>query len=269
MNSFQKIEGFTLLLPKTAELPVVVEFEGACLRLDLDDGKFAGYEPHRLLRLCYYTDGSAWQPEYFPELALEFALECMALRANSGVPLKATGKGPSLESLISLDAETARLRAQACADLAAHKKHFALPLVSHMEPIPPNDNPFWHDAFSMGTTLVRDWVVMHGGFDRPESPRRLDYLILINGRTGQRIKVVPQTPARYTYRSLPCTDSPDDWCVFGKTRDGATGVLEWCQDQKDAEEMFRTMREYDDFVELRVCRFNNPESTTYSWEELK
>lgn len=97
----------------------------------------------------------------------------------------------------------------------------------------------------------------------------MDYLILINGRTGQRIKVVPQPPTQYTYRSLPCTDSPDDWCVSGKTRDGASGVLEWCRDQKDAEEMFRTMREHDDFTALSVCRFNNPESTTYSWEEFK
>lgn len=56
--------------------------------------------------------------------------------------------------------------------------------VSHIE---PNSNPFHHDLFNMGTTLVRGWVVMHEGYDRNDSPLPLHYLILVNTRTGQRI----------------------------------------------------------------------------------
>lgn len=66
---------------------------------------------------------------------------------------------------------------------------FKLPTVRHDEPIPPNSNPFHYDYFSMGTPLVRGWIAMHGGSDRPEDPRELDELILVNGRTGQRIVV--------------------------------------------------------------------------------
>lgn len=56
-----------------------------------------------------------------------------------------------------------------------------------MAPIPAGDNPFWHDLSSMGTDLVRGWLVMHDGFDRKEEPRPLQGLYLVNQRTGQRI----------------------------------------------------------------------------------
>lgn len=58
-----------------------------------------------------------------------------------------------------------------------------------MEPIPVGDNPFWHDEFSMGTMLTRDWMVMHPGFDSKESPMAMDWLYLVNARTGQRIQI--------------------------------------------------------------------------------
>jgi len=66
---------------------------------------------------------------------------------------------------------------------------FKLPTVQHERPIPANENPFWHDSFNMGTTLVRGWTIMHPGYDRTEDPQNLDYMILVNTRTGQRIRV--------------------------------------------------------------------------------
>lgn len=61
--------------------------------------------------------------------------------------------------------------------------------VEDMEPIPAGANPFVHDDYSMGTDLVRGWTVMHPGFDNKEEPRALQWLYLVNTRTGQRIKI--------------------------------------------------------------------------------
>jgi hypothetical protein len=73
--------------------------------------------------------------------------------------------------------------------LVSRSKGFRLPTVHHDFPIPPNSNPFHYDSFHMGTPLVRGWMVMHEGHDRPEEPRDLQYIVLINTRTGQRIRV--------------------------------------------------------------------------------
>lgn len=72
---------------------------------------------------------------------------------------------------------------------AARVRGFQLPTVRHMAPIPAGDNPFHHDPFHMGTTLVRGWMVMHTGFDSKENPQDLSYLILVSTRTGQRIRI--------------------------------------------------------------------------------
>lgn len=69
------------------------------------------------------------------------------------------------------------------------RQGFRLPTVRHLAPIPPGSNPFHYDAGNMGTPLVREWTVMHPGYDRPEQPMPLGYVILVNGRTGQRILV--------------------------------------------------------------------------------
>lgn len=61
--------------------------------------------------------------------------------------------------------------------------------VKSMEDIPVGANPFHHDAFSMGTHLVRGWVAMHPGFDRDEDPESLDWIYLYNSRSGQRIRI--------------------------------------------------------------------------------
>lgn len=61
--------------------------------------------------------------------------------------------------------------------------------VNEVPPIPAGANPFRHDAYHMGTSLTRGWIVMHEGPDRKESPVPLRYMILVNTRTGQRIKL--------------------------------------------------------------------------------
>lgn len=59
-----------------------------------------------------------------------------------------------------------------------------------MERIPVDANPFNHDFSHMGTPLVRGWTVMHEGFDRKDDPMPLKYIIMVNTRTGNRVKIV-------------------------------------------------------------------------------
>jgi hypothetical protein len=66
---------------------------------------------------------------------------------------------------------------------------YRLPLVEHMEPLPVDSNPFLSDQWSMGTTLVRGWTVMHPGFDNKDNPLPMTFIYLYNARTGQRIRV--------------------------------------------------------------------------------
>jgi hypothetical protein len=61
--------------------------------------------------------------------------------------------------------------------------------IEEMEPFPANCNPFRYDAFSMGSDLVRGWMAMHEGFDRKESPFPLNWLYLVNTRTGRRVRI--------------------------------------------------------------------------------
>lgn len=80
----------------------------------------------------------------------------------------------------------------------AHNPYFKTPhpttgevaaIPSPMTPIPAGDNPFRHDSFNMGSNLVRGWMVMYPGFDNEEKPLSLPYVILVNTRTGQRIRI--------------------------------------------------------------------------------
>ena len=64
-----------------------------------------------------------------------------------------------------------------------------VPTIIEVPGIPANSNPFHYDEYHMGTDLVRGWMVMHPGFDRKENPQPLNYIILVNQRTGQRFKV--------------------------------------------------------------------------------
>lgn len=62
-----------------------------------------------------------------------------------------------------------------------------------MKPIPAGDNPFHHDLYNMGTTIVRGWIAMHPGYDSdtPEEGAQypIEYIILVNTRTGNRVKI--------------------------------------------------------------------------------
>lgn len=55
----------------------------------------------------------------------------------------------------------------------------------------------------------------------------------------------------YKYRSLPCTAGEWSVCGFDSLRNGG-GVLEWCFDQKDAEERIQMMKAYPQFQDLSI-----------------
>lgn len=71
--------------------------------------------------------------------------------------------------------------------------------VAPMEDIPVGGNPFYYDFSSMGSQLVRGWWAMHSGYDREDDPRALEFLYLVNSRTGQRFRLVikPETDQEY------------------------------------------------------------------------
>lgn len=52
-----------------------------------------------------------------------------------------------------------------------------------------NQDPFHHDLSNMGTSLVRDWMVMHPGYDNKENQFPLCYSYFHSRRTGARIGV--------------------------------------------------------------------------------
>ena len=61
--------------------------------------------------------------------------------------------------------------------------------VNALDPIPAGANPFHHDAYLMGTSLPRGWVVMHEGYDK-EAQYPMHFLVLVNKRSGQRVQLV-------------------------------------------------------------------------------
>jgi hypothetical protein len=63
------------------------------------------------------------------------------------------------------------------------------PFIEEIEPFPANCNPFHHDAWSMGSDLVRGWMAMHDGYDREGQHETLDRLYLVNSRSGRRVRV--------------------------------------------------------------------------------
>ena len=69
--------------------------------------------------------------------------------------------------------------------------------VTPEESIPEGSNPFHFDSWRMGSELVRGWMVMTEGFDNPREPRPATHFILVNTRTGQRVRLdlVPESQA--------------------------------------------------------------------------
>lgn len=212
------------------------------------------------------------QSEYYLTSEWELAAQAFVERARSERPWTASSKARPLEDLLIKDPVIERQRNQAKWQRMAEEQGFCLPKVLHEEPIPPHSNPYRYDFALMGTGLVRGWEIMHEGYDREEEPRPLNYLILINKRTGQRLRIELVPPRQYQYRSLDSGASPQDWCVFGvdmHSETGGIGVLEWCTDEKDAIAVFTTMREYPQFTKLCAMRFNNPESAVRTYEHYE
>lgn len=81
-----------------------------------------------------------------------------------------------------------------------------LPIVEVMDPIPPHANPFHYDSSNMGCAVSGPWTAMfaeHAGFKQAHNMTDGDkaspfpvynpdpqYIIFINGRTGQRFRLV-------------------------------------------------------------------------------
>jgi len=84
--------------------------------------------------------------------------------------------------------------------------------VEVLKNIPPEANPFHHDAFNMGTDLARGWMAMHAGFDNKESPFAMEYIILVNTRTGQRFRInlLPEVPKRKKVVYIVTGEDVDD-----------------------------------------------------------
>jgi hypothetical protein len=65
---------------------------------------------------------------------------------------------------------------------------FVAVTVEEMTPIPAGSNPYRYDLYSLGTPLVRDWIVMHDGYnDARHAP--LTGMYLVNQQSGQRIRL--------------------------------------------------------------------------------
>jgi len=62
-------------------------------------------------------------------------------------------------------------------------------------------------------------------------------------------EVDPNQDLPYVYRGLPYTAG--DWYVEGDDGDGG-GVLEWCTDKDDAEQLLKKMQKYKQFSNLEV-----------------
>lgn len=57
--------------------------------------------------------------------------------------------------------------------------------VEKLDSFPPNENPFNHDAFHMGTKMGKDLMIMHAN----HTNEKCNYMIFINTKTGERFRV--------------------------------------------------------------------------------
>ena len=51
--------------------------------------------------------------------------------------------------------------------------------------MPPGENPFKHDYFSMGTTVAKNVMIMHPSHDS----QRAGEIYIVNIETGERVRV--------------------------------------------------------------------------------
>jgi hypothetical protein len=75
--------------------------------------------------------------------------------------------------------------------------------VQELEKYPPNVNPFRFDSMSMGTPLVRGWIIMHEGFGQPDFPTPLRSMVLVNQVSGQRFRVSFQPVGELELKARP------------------------------------------------------------------
>lgn len=59
----------------------------------------------------------------------------------------------------------------------------------NLVPLPPDSNPFRYETMLSGTPLVRGWLIMHEGGCREDDPQALEYFVMCNTWTGQRVEV--------------------------------------------------------------------------------
>lgn len=64
-----------------------------------------------------------------------------------------------------------------------------------LKPFPPNENPFNHDLFNMGTKMGKDLMIMHANHDTEDCK----YIVLINTKTGERVKIEFDTTQESSY----------------------------------------------------------------------
>lgn len=64
---------------------------------------------------------------------------------------------------------------------------------------------------------------------------------------------------KYQARNYPCNIQSDDklWCIVGTDNvANAGGILEWCYDQKDAEQLLKLMQATNEFSELEAIPYS-------------
>lgn len=247
------------------------------LFLDKNRHHFYGLMPTTLWQVGYgeYMEGGysgeddepgfmMSQTEWFAEDNYAGAHAAFVARMNSDEPGRSSLTGKALTDLCEPDMKAMRESTRLHNARLAAEKGFQLPTVEHMDPIPAHSNPFHYDSFNMGTDIPGGLTVMHAGFQRKESPRPVQYLIIVNNRTGQRMRILFEQPTQYRYRGHP--KHAGDWCIEGKDDlVGREGVLEWCTSEEDACRMFTTMREYSQFSTLVAREFEKEDTTVMAY----
>lgn len=63
----------------------------------------------------------------------------------------------------------------------------------------------------------------------------------------------------YKFRNLPYSIQPDEklWCVSGSFKHFGSGVLEWCYNKQDAEEVLASMKQDERFVYAHVEKWTD------------
>lgn len=74
-----------------------------------------------------------------------------------------------------------------------HSYITTLPNIPMQEGTRVCQNPYWHDLYSSGQGLIENgrYEIMHGNLQRLDSDRESvrEYLIIVDRRTGRRLKV--------------------------------------------------------------------------------